>query len=73
METNTFDPEAPRRNLAEARAELKEAVRLLRQVIEAEEDAIDVAIANQRLKEIADDPSLIVSGAELTRRLDALR
>jgi len=63
--------------LAEAEAALAQAqaaVGELRRVIaEAEEDATDLALAEQRLQEVRDDPSLIITGEALAKRLAALR
>lgn len=53
-------------------AELEESRLFLGDVIDDGEDAGDVETAKQRLKEIKDDPSLLISGKELNARLDEL-
>lgn len=56
-----------------ALGQAKACVAQLREMLDAEEDAADLAIGLQRLQEVREDPSLIITGEALTRRLAALR
>jgi len=59
-------------HLALVEESLKQATKVESLALEAAADQLDIEIAEQRLAEIAQDRSQIVSGAELTRRLEAL-
>jgi hypothetical protein len=66
--------EKQRAALVEAQAALQHANAVIRGVLQdAEEDAADLAIGLQRLDEIRKDPSLIITGEALEKRLAALR